>query len=488
MGLIRSQLQKARMTGLLGSAICWSLLLLLGVTTAGTVLVARDFQAGASRTIITPWLGLSVNGGMQDQTATRIHDDLYARALVLDNGQFKLALVVADSCVLPREVVEAARHRISARTGLKGSNILISATHTHSAPTAAAVFQSDPDPEYRSFLVRKLGDAVEMALQNLAPARIGWGQGTVSGQVFNRRWKMKSGMIPPNPFGSTDGVKTNPRPGTTELVKPAGPTDPSLWVLSVQTLAGIPVALFANYSLHYVGGTKGGDVSADYYGIFASILEKSLGTKGTEPPFVAMMSNGTSGDINNINFFKKSRSQLPYRQMRRVARAVADEALSVYQQIVHYEWIPLGVREGEIKLSVRLPTPAEVERARQIVGQVQGPAMETLEQIYARETILLSRYPASVSVLLQIFRIGDLIVNGIPCEVFVEVGLEIRQRSFFPLTFTVGLANGYYGYLPTRNHHRMGGYETWRARSSYLELDAADLIVKRLLNMIDDLK
>ena len=85
---------------------------------------------------------------------------------------------------------------------------------------------------------------------------------------------------------------------------------------------------------------------------------------------------------------------------------------------------------------------------------------------------------------LQALRIGDLGIAAIPCEVFVEIGLEIKKKSPFATTFTTSLANGYNGYLPTPEHHRLGGYETWRARSSYLEIDASTRIVEQLLELL----
>lgn len=114
--------------------------------------------------------------------------------------------------------------------------------------------------------------------------------------------------------------------------------------------------------------------------------------------------------------------------------------------------------------------------------------MQTQPEIYARETLLLADYPEKVSVLVQGLRIGDLGIGAIPCEVFVEIGLELKQKSALQPVFIISLANGYNGYLPTVQHHRLGGYETWRARSSYLEVEAAPRIVDRLLALFGELK
>jgi hypothetical protein len=112
--------------------------------------------------------------------------------------------------------------------------------------------------------------------------------------------------------------------------------------------------------------------------------------------------------------------------------------------------------------------------------------METMEQVYARETVLLSDFPKEISAPLQIMKIGNLHISAIPAEVFVEIGLDLKKRH--SPTFTVSLANAYHGYLPTPEHHALGGYETWRARSSCLEVDASTKILAGLEQLFDQLK
>src|SRR5262249_25013774 len=158
-------------------------------------------------------------------------------------------------------------------------------------------------------------DGVRRAFNNLAPARVGWGVGKEPSQVFNRRWKMKPGAIPANPFGDVDSVLMNPGVQNPNLIDPSGPIDPEVCILAVTSPMGRPIGLFANYSLHYVGGNPGGDVSADYYGIFANRMRQLLRTDEQDPPFVAMMSNGASGNINNINFREARAKQEQYEQM-----------------------------------------------------------------------------------------------------------------------------------------------------------------------------
>src|SRR5690606_33435460 len=238
-----------------------------------------------------------INGSMQDHKIRTIHDDTFAKSIVLDDGSTRLAVVVSDLCMIYREQLDAAKQRAKEFTGIPVENMLMSATHTHSAGTACSVFQSDPDPEYLKLLEHRIADAVIRANENLEPARIGWGVGHEPNQVFNRRWRMKPGTVITNPFGGTDQVKMNPGVGNPDLLEPAGPIDPEVSVMALQSLSGRPIALLANYSLHYVGGTGAGEVSADYYGMFGKKMEELMGISVPHPSFVAIMSNGTSGDI-----------------------------------------------------------------------------------------------------------------------------------------------------------------------------------------------
>ncbi|MDZ4401391.1 hypothetical protein [Prosthecobacter sp.] len=452
---------------------------------ATSALHAAEFRAGAATSNITPELGSSINGGFQDGKAAFIHDELNARCLALDDGKTKLVLVVADSCVIGRGIFDEAKKMVNEATGLPMENMLMSATHSHSCGTAQAVGQSEPSPLYQRFIARRIADGVRRALNNLTPAKIGWGTADVPQHVFNRRWRMKPEGIPATPLGvTTDKVRTNPGINNPNLLEPAGPTDPQVSFISVQSAEGKPIALYANYSLHYVGGVGPGHISADYFGAFAVKIGQLL---GAGPEFVGIMSNGTSGDINNIDFRGGQAKEAPYGRIQIVANDVAQAVAAAVKNVKHSDSVPLAVAQKEITLGLRLPTKDEVEKAREVMKQSKlFPRMETMEQVYARETVLLSDFPKEVSAPLQVLKIGDLRVTAIPAETFVEIGLELKKRH--TPTFSVSLANAYHGYLPTPEHHRLGGYETWRARSSCLEVDASTKIIAGLEELFEKLK
>lgn len=471
----------------------WNLCTLAAIAMAVSGVSARaeeasgmEFKAGAATSNISPWIGLSIAGHMRDRTVQNVHDELHARCLVLDDGATRLAFVAVDSCMVPREVFDAAKQMVQKATGLPANHMLMSATHSHEAPCSTPVFQTDPSPDYQRFLTLRIADAVQRAIGNLVPARIGWAVGHLPGEVFNRRWKMKPGAIGENPFGNAnDTVRMNPPLASADLIEPAGPTDPEIPFLAVETKDGQPLAVLANYALHYIGGERNGDASADYFGMFADRIQALLGADRQDPPFVGILTNGTSGDINNIDFRVPAETQEPYEQMRKVANKVAAEVYRAYQDIEFKDWAPLACAQQEIELGVRKPDEAELTRAKDIVAQAKGPEMVTMPEIYARETVLMNDYPATVRVILQAVRIGDVGISAIPCEVFVQIGLELKEKCPFKPSFTIELANGYNGYLPTTEQHGWGGYETWRARSSYLEVEAGQKITAAVLELYD---
>jgi len=448
--------------------------------------------AGAATTNITPALGCSLAGGMTDRIGAEVHDELHVRALALDNGQARLALAVCDVCVLPRDPIMRARHLIHGHTGIPMSNILVAATHTHSAPATVHLFQSLPDPKYVEWLTARIADAVRIAVNRLEPARIGWGVGREDRLVFNRRYAMKPGTIPPDPFGgTTDRVQTNPGIGNPNVVKPAGPIDPDVGVLAVESLDGRPICLLANYALHYVGGEGRGHISADYFGVWAKSMARLAGLSAARPhpPFVAMLTNACSGDINAVDVRGPQVQRPPYARMQQVADMLAVECYRTWRAIQFQEWVELGATEEELELEVRLPSAAEVAAARKILAAASGSEqLRERPQIYARETVILSEsWPRRVTAPVQAMRVGGLGIATFPGEAFVELGLEVKAKSPFKPTLLVELANGYHGYLPTVEAHELGGYETWRAKSSYLEKQAAPKMVAAALRRLGSL-
>jgi Neutral/alkaline non-lysosomal ceramidase, N-terminal len=460
-------------------------------TTAAQDGATHRLLAGAATSNITPTLGEIIVGNWTPVPATHIHDELHARCLVLDDGDTRIAIVIADNVGIPRRVLDEAKRLTREQTGIPVDRILIASTHTHSATNARGSEREDasePLDRYQTFLAGRVADGIRRAINNLEPARVGWGSGSLPQQVFNRRWFMRPGPHLNNPFGGTDKVQMNPTVGSPDLLKPAGPTDPEIGLLSVSSTSGRPIALLANYSLHYVGGVPNGHVSADYFGVFARRIVRLLEVENQERPLVAMLSNGTSGDVNNIDFRGGQRTLPRYARMELVANQVAAEVFRVMQTIEYHDSIRVAMVQRELTLETRRPAPALIGWAREVLARPEGaPSKHPREKIYAERTLRMAEMPPRIDVPLQALRIGDAAFVTMPFEVFAEMGLELKARSPFPDTFAVSLANGAYGYLPTPGQHELGGYESWLGTNK-VEIEAAPKIVDMLLRMLDQLK
>ena len=453
----------------------------------GAETAKKSFRAGAATSNITPPLGGLIVGGFHPVPSTHIHDELHARCLVLDNGETRMALVVCDLLGVSQDLCDAARSLVHAENAIPEENILICATHTHSASSAMGTNRfayGRPLDDYQKFVVRRIADGVKNACDNLAPAKIGWAVGNNPKHVFNRRWIMKPGTVGKDPFGTTNNfVRMNPPRADKNMVRPAGPTDPQICIVAVESTDGKPMALLANYSLHYVGGVPDGHISADYFAVFSDRMQQLLKADRQDPPFVAMLSNGTSGDINNIDFTKPEKQYPPYEKMHLVANDIADTAMKAYKTIKFRDWVPLQGQMQYLEIGVRHPSPELLERSRKIVERAGNPpVLNSTEQIYAERVLRMNEYPATLTILAQALRIGEVGIAGLPNEVFCETGLQIKKRSPFKPSFTMEIANGYWGYLPTPEQHKLGGYETWLG-TNRLEPETSTIYVNALLQM-----
>ncbi len=451
----------------------------------------KVFKAGAATSNITPPLGMEIVGNFAPRPiAAHVHDELHARCLVLDDGETKLAFVVADTISLGRDVWDEAKEKIEAATGIPRSNMMFSGTHTHSS--VSALTNKDSSLDYRRLIISRVVDGVRRAVNNLEPAKIAWGAGKVPQHVFNRRWKLKEGMTNPNPFGGLDRAVMNPG-GTVrlKLAGPAGPTNPEVFCLSVQAADGRQIALMANYWLHYVGGVPREHLSADYFGEFCRIIEMKLASGPEHPPVVGLLANGPCGDVNNNDYSGKTPAvkREPYEKIKIVAGDLAAEVLRVRETLQHADWVPLKAAVADLELAVRRPTPQMIAWAQGVLAKPKDAAeVHRLEQPYAERTLAArDAKPDTVSCVMQAFRIGDLGIASIPFEVFTEIGLEIKAKSPFTDTFTIELANGSNGYLPTPPQHDLGGYETWLG-TNRVEREASVKITAKILELLAQVK
>lgn len=448
-------------------------------------------RAGAAVSDITPGLGESIVGGFSPFPSKDIHDELKARCIVIDDGQTKIALVVCDLLGFHRSLSIEARRQILAQSGIRPENVLISATHTHSASSALgqAGYRTEIQlDEYQKFVARRIADGVQRAVNALKPAELAFGRVDVPEHVFNRRWFMKEGTAPPNPFGKIDRVKMNPPAGSPNLVEPAGPTDPTVSFLALREPDGKPIAVYSAYSLHYVGGVGSADISADYYGVYCKKLKTLLSGNDDKSTFVAAMANGTSGDINNINFKTPRPSKPAYAQMQYVAEDVAAKVADTYKKLQWSNSAQLAANYRELDIAWRQIGPDLLAWAKEMEAKGKaGQNKDVIAQSYAGRVQRLAEAFGPARFPVQVLKIGDICIGSSPCETFAETGLEFKKRSPFEKSFMVELSHGYLGYLPTPRHFELGGYETWPG-TNYLEPQTSVKLMEALLEMADDMK
>ena len=435
--------------------------------------LAGPLTAGAAQVDITPPPGTPMAGYYALRGAEGTHDPLKAKALVFEKDGTRVALVALDLIGTTPGVVADARKLIAEQTGISGSHVMISATHSHTGPVL-----SDGRPRTEAFggsnklavefikgLPAKIAEAVRRADASRQPARLLRGVGKEDGLAFNRRFHMADGTVGWNPG------KKNPR-----IVRPAGPTDPSVPVVLVETADGKSAfGCYVNFAMHLdtVGGLY---YSADY----AYTLSKALAdVKGDG--FVTAFTIGCAGDINHINVESTSPQKGPG-EAARIGTRLAAEVLRTFDRLEPAADGPIRVSSRTVELPLAPVTPEEVTAAKAVMADVLNgakPAPKFLDQVRAFKAIdVTDRLGKPLTVEVQVIALGDdLAWVSLPGEVFVQLGLAVKAGSPFKQTMIAELANGSVGYVPTRQAYPQGNYEVVSARcaagSGELLVDAA---------------
>ncbi|MCB1226908.1 MAG: neutral/alkaline non-lysosomal ceramidase N-terminal domain-containing protein, partial [Verrucomicrobiales bacterium] len=378
-----------------------ALLFLLLAAATGSAMGA-PLKAGAATSNITPDMGVVLDGTiMKIGPAKHVHDELHARCLVLNDGTTTLAFAVCDVTMMEAAIVEEAKSLVREHLDIPPENIVISATHTHSSPRALSVGFGPANDAYHHVLARRIADGIRRAHNNLAPAAIGWGSVAKPEFVFNRRWFVSAESKRANPFGRI-GERVQFAPSAQEAEKPSGPVDPEFFVLSVRHADGRPLCVLGNYGLHYIGGVPTGHVSADYFGVFADLVQQRLGADRQDPPFVGILTNGTSGDVNGVDYKARAKRSAGYERMHEVAGDLADAAAEIISGIDHRTDVKLAAVSTTLELGVRKPAPDQIAWAESLLATDEAAKPKPSRPvIYARETLGLSKYPDTVPIRLQ---------------------------------------------------------------------------------------
>ncbi|MDA0723638.1 MAG: hypothetical protein O3A82_16870 [Verrucomicrobia bacterium] len=450
-------------------------------------LTGAEFRAGAVALDVTPKkFPVLVNGGMTSRNATGVTDPIYAKAIVLADGKSEIAIVVVDSCMMPRPLLDEAKALAAKRTGIPTDRIPVSATHTHTAPSTLACLGTNADPRYTPYLKGKIAEAIAEAQKKLQPAQAGWNQANAAEFTALRRWIRRPDRIEKDPFGNPT-VRANMHAGRNwnDVTGESGPEDPDLTLISIQDRKGKPLAILANFSMHYFAGVKA--ISSDYFGRFANNLGDML---DADESFVGIMSHGCSGDIWRRDYTLRNWSVDPPKkeeqmQIDSYAKSLAERALLDYRKIKHRTNLDLAMAETRMTLKYRVPDVGLLQWSEAIVAEMGERNPKTKTEVYAFEQIVLHKRQQT-EIVLQALRIGDMTITTTPNETYALTGLKLKAKSPFPKTMVIELANGGDGYIPPPEQHFLGGYNTWAARSAGLEVQAEPKITEACLRLLEE--
>ena len=436
-------------------------------------------KVGSAKVDITPPLNIPYLAYLPRQGKFKgVHDPLYARALVFDDGKMKIAIISADSIGYNNELLgeeynflSEVRGKIQERTGILGLNVMLATTHAHSTPETTGItrlLDANGAGEWLEVLIEQLTSAVEMANQNLVEMSIKAGLGEARGIAKNRR---KGAM-------TLDEQRAN------------GFVDESVGILLFQTEDFSASDIIINYACHPVTVQVQPLVSADYPGVATKLVEKVVnGCRN------CLFLQGSAGDINPMRDDTRD-----FKDVELYGNILGGEVIKTVAQMKapDYPVMPniIGVASKTIMLPSRdLPDPkpyreafvsalnsaqeAETEEERDRHLRIAGYNRETLKRI--------ERGDAPISVEIQVLQIGDALIVGIPGELFIGLGLQIKRESPASYTFISETTNGWIGYIPTIGTYAEGGYEVHPGPWSMTNEEGGQMIVRTVLELINDL-
>lgn len=449
-----------------------------------TITRAADFQAGVAVVDITPPHGYRMSGYFNERLNTGTHDPLSAKAVVFRQGNQQAALVFCDLIGISRSITGRARELAAQKTGIPAANILIHGTHSHTGPLydgalrkhfhELAVEKNGRDPnedvDYQAFLVLRLVEAVSQAHSAAQPMKVLAGIAEQRGLSFNRRFHMKDGS-----------VRFNPGKLNADIIRPAGPIDPDVGVVLLQSAATSQnVAAVTVFPLHLdtVGGTE---YSADYPFYCERTLRQGLGNQ-----FVSLFGNGTCGDINHVDVTNNV-PQKGHEEAARIGTALAETVRSAIPGLKPLAAAKLAVRSTTVDVPIQQYAPAEIAQAKQDIFKVGTSQLSFLDQVKATKIMNLQlRSPATLPIEVQVFRLSDdLAIVGLPGEVFVDLGLAIKRGSPFARTLVIELCNDNPAYIPTKKAFVEGSYETV---NSLIQPGGGEAMVEAALQLLKELK
>jgi neutral ceramidase len=438
-------------------------------------------QVGAAELDITPPVGHRMAGYFDERVSTGVHDPLLAKAVVLRQGDTRLAFVFCDLVGIPLEVSSRARIEASVTTGIPLPNIVVSATHTHTGPLfgdvrrdyfhqrAVATFGNDPKEKvfYPDLLQKAIVTSIIEANANLRPAVLLSGQGMLNGYSFNRRYHMTNGIVQTNP-----GLRN---PG---IVRPAGPVDHSVGILqALPQTGGAPHLTITTFACHC--DTCGGTL---YSGDFPFYLSESL-RKQYGNSHLSAFAAGTCGDINHIDVTETNRIT-GYAKSEQIGTNLALAVMET--RLTPVRRPSFAARSRTIVLPLQDVSSEQVANANAQMAGVETPTMPFLTKVETVKIADLAARGKQWPMEVQVFRLDkDTAIVCLPGEIFVELGLEIKRQSPFPNTTIMTICNDRPAYVPTLKAFREGSYEVVNSR---VKPGGGEVLVSTAVKLLHELK
>ena len=435
-------------------------------------------RAGVGKVEITAPIGARMAGFANKAfPAIAVHDPLWARALVFDDGERRIGMVACDLIGVSEEQVAAVRREAASAAGLSSEALLVAGTHTHSGPARHGDDSTDLERAYWESVPGKVAEAVAAASANLTPVKLGAASGW-SAVGMNRRQFLPRGqmVMGPGEFGVFD----------TELA-----------VVRIERAEGGPLACLFNYACHAVCLMSDNYlISADYPGFARHHFEREIGDGVT-----AIFFNGCCGDINPREI-SRGPGDLPGCLLTASHSGVriAGEAVRVWRKVIPSEGGALAYARRRISLPVNPERAIRAAEAhlRDNERRAEHEAQEELTPYTvswyppnvegARKHLARVKETAHLPIEceIQALQVGELTFVGWPGEIFCELGMELKQRSPFRPTYVFSNANGSIGYVPTPEAFSQGGYEAEMAAGKTDH--AGTVLVEETLALLEALK
>ena len=420
-----------------------------------TAAPAEGLRVGRGSIDITPAEGTPLltpqRPPFEVKLAQKPHDPIRVKAIVLELAGVRAAIVACDITSLPLRMMQQARRLIEDSTEIDPASVMISSTHSHTAPQIRLQYLGKADEgakgkakQYVAELPGKIAEAVRLAEADLQAATVHAAVGRESSVSFNRRFYLRDGTVAANPFKGEDEKLG-------EILRPAGPTDPDVGVVAYRDANGQPLAIMVNFSIHL--DTMGGDQSsADIAYPVEQLIQQVYG-----PETLVFWGSGASGNINHYDLMdpKRFRREKGAHESARIGTIIAAEVLKAYAHLEPLRDAPLRAAHEIVTVDYH------PEKIAPIVARMQGSPRYFDGEVDVVRVGDRLVFEAEV----QVIALGnELAWVGLPGEMFVELGLNLKNGSPFRYTMVHSLSNGAIGYVPNLRSYSEGSREVSATR------------------------